>query len=90
MPERLCRNDRGAANEILPVLAKTPVCFGHRSAAGKGDRLEQLHQLVYAAKKMRYTLELFVPSPSVIREWLDRLRGCSPCWGASTTLKNRA
>jgi CHAD domain-containing protein len=76
------------ASEILPVLAKRLFALGRRSAAGKGDRLEQLHQLRIAAKKMRYTLELFVfLHPIVIREWLDRLRKLQSVLGSINDLE---
>src|SRR5579864_8165327 len=39
------------ANEILPVLAKRLSALSRRSAGNKGDRLEQLHQLVSPQKK---------------------------------------
>ena len=63
------------ASEILPVLAKRLFALSRHSDGGEGDRLEQLHQLRIAAKKLRYTLELFISlNPTVIREWLGQLK----------------
>jgi CHAD domain-containing protein len=76
------------ANEILPVLAKRLFALSRRSARGKGDRLEQLHQLRIAAKKMRYTLELFVfLQPSVIRERLGQLKKLQSTLGSINDLE---
>jgi CHAD domain-containing protein len=78
----------GRANEILPVLAKRLLALSRRSARGKGDRLEQLHQLRIAAKKMRYTLELFVfLQPSVIRERLAQLKKLQSTLGTINDLE---
>ena len=76
------------ADHILPVLAKRLSASLHRSTGGKGDRLEQLHQLRIAAKKMRYTLELFITlNPTVIREWLGQLKRLQSALGSINDLE---
>ena len=76
------------ASEILPVLAKRLFALSRRSGGGGGDRLEQLHQLRIAAKKMRYTLELFISlNPTVIREWLGRLKKLQSALGSINDLE---
>jgi len=76
------------ASEILPVLAKRLFALSHGSTRGEGDRLEQLHQLRIAAKKMRYTLELFVSlNPAVIREWLGQLKRMQSVLGSINDLE---
>jgi CHAD domain-containing protein len=62
------------ANEMTPRLVRRFCALGERAAAGT-DQMEQLHQLRIAAKKVRYTLELFAPPhESVIQERLRQLK----------------
>ena len=76
------------AGEILPVLAKRLIALSRGSPRGKGDRLEHLHQLRIAAKKMRYTLELFISlNPTLIREWLGQLKRLQSALGSINDLE---
>jgi CHAD domain-containing protein len=62
------------AAELLPALAKEFFERGKRVAQAEGSA-EDLHQFLRAAKKLRYTLELFVTLYGHdLGEWLEQIR----------------
>jgi CHAD domain-containing protein len=61
------------AKEILPRLVKRYLALGNHAADGTED-WEQLHQFRIAAKKLRYTLEIFTPPGSALMGLLVRLK----------------
>jgi CHAD domain-containing protein len=77
-----------AANKTISPLLRRFFLMGNRAANLKGGNLEQLHQFRIIAKKIRYTLELFVPlRPALVRQRLAELKELQGCLGSVNDLE---
>lgn len=69
------------AHRELPRIARGFFKCGNRAADAKASA-EELHQFRIAAKKFRYTLELFAPFyGSAANDWLERITGVQTLLG---------